>query len=365
MPIIDTLARIHPVTARAHARERLHRRRDTREAAATRHAALDDAITRLGITTTDLPHTRSALTVWESAPHLSSTGNRILLAGVTGAAMFAIDKYVAPPLVDLAMNALGTVAPDFAHQANPALEGMNNGEPWQFSAATMMGQAVVLAVPLAVAALFLLLLSYAVASRHPRWPYSLVDETAKALAQCADLYEAQLTDLRTSSRKVDRRSRAVEQHVLDAYRSSRTIPRRSPRRAPARQHGQLVAAALRRQLTQIDVDPRQGVQDYAALVAEVGERYAEGRVSSLLPEEKLAGLTPPSPALTTFRESLHIAGGIVAAALAAVAAAALLPKLGFIPEDLSPWLIASAAAVAGILTAGWHRVARLIPFFGP
>ncbi|MFD7834515.1 hypothetical protein [Streptomyces sp. NPDC059761] len=145
---------------------------------------------------------------------------------------------------------------------------------------------------------------------------------------------------------------------------ARGLPPPLPRRAPARQHGRLVAAALSQQLAQIDADPRQGVQDHAAMVAEVGERYARGRVSGLQPEAKLADVTPPSPALTAIRESLHIAGGIVAAALAAVAAAALLPKLGFIPEDLMPWLIAGAAAVAGILTAGWHRVARLIPFFG-
>ncbi|MFC9458257.1 hypothetical protein [Streptomyces sp. NPDC056983] len=123
--------------------------------------------------------------------------------------------------------------------------------------------------------------------------------------------------------------------------------------------------ALHLQLAHIDTDPRQGAKDYAEMLAQTGERYAQGRVGSPLPEEKLTGLTPPSPALTAFRESLHIAGGIVAAALAAISTGAILPTLGFIPEGLRPWLIAGAAAVAGILTAGWHRVARPVPLFGP
>ncbi|MFE0646729.1 hypothetical protein ACFW2Y_34810 [Streptomyces sp. NPDC058877] len=45
--------------------------------------------------------------------------------------------------------------------------------------------------------------------------------------------------------------------------------------------------------------------------------------------------------------------------------AAILPKLPLTPEDLRPWLTGGAALIAGIVTLGWHRVARLIPVFGP
>ncbi|MFG2869989.1 hypothetical protein [Streptomyces sp. NPDC048338] len=366
MSITRAIARTHPTIARALARERLRERRACRAAGEQALTHLDLALTGLGLATDGLPHTRFGLVAWFSVP--GDRGVRSFGAGAV--AGFLTTTLLTQWLFPLEIDALRPVVSDrFADQALLALKYQSVSDLLRHHGAPI--------APIVTALLIMLVTMLAVGSalgyplvagfrrRRPDFPYALLGSTARALSLCAILYASEPADRHRTMRELDSRSRRIEEKVLSAYRDSRLIPRRSHRIAPARQHARHVAAALRQQLAQIDVDPRQGARQYAAMVAEIGERYAQGRLSGLLPEEKLAGVTPPSPALTAFRETLHIAGGIAAAVLAAIATAALLPRLGFVPDDLRPWLVAGVAAVAGILTAGWHRVARLVPLLGP
>ena len=366
MSITRALARTHPSIARVLARERLQERRACRAAGEQALTNLDLALTCLGLATNGLPHTRFGLAAWFSVP--GHRGVRSLAAGAF--AGFLATALLTQWLFPLEIDALRPVVSDeFADQALLALtyQSMSDLLPHRGApiAPTVTALLIILVTMLTIGAALGYPLVAQFRRRRPDFPYALLGNTARALSLCAILYGSEPADRPQTMRELDSRSRRIEQNVLSAYRDSRLIPRRSHRIAPARQHGRHVAAALRQQLAHIDVDPRQGARHYAAMVAEIGERYAQGRVSGLLPDEKLAGVTPPSPALAAFRETLHIAGGIAAAVLAAIATAALLPRLGFIPEDLHPWLVAGVAAVAGILAAGWHRVARLVPLFGP
>ncbi|TXS22638.1 hypothetical protein EAO71_24375 [Streptomyces sp. ms191] len=360
------MARTHPSVARALARERLQERRSCRAASGQALTNLDHAVTCLGLTTDGLPHTRTGLAAWYSVP--GHRGVRTLAAGAFAGLLTAalLTQWLFPLEIDALRP---VVSAEFADQALLALEYQSVSDLLQHPGAPLAPVVTALVIMLATLVALLTALGYPLVAqfrrRRPDFPYALLGNTARALSLCAVLYHSAPADRHRTMRELDSRSRRIEENVLSAYRDSRLIPRRSHRIAPARQHGRHVAAALRQQLARIDVDPRQGAHDYAAMVAEIGERYAQGKVGGLLPEEQLAHVTPPSPALTAVRETLHIAGGIAAAVMAAIATAALLPRLGFIPEDLRPWLVAGVAAVAGILTAGWHRVARLVPLFGP
>ncbi|MFJ3205801.1 hypothetical protein [Streptomyces sp. NPDC086989] len=328
-------------------------------------AALDDSVERLGITTSGLPQTRTALTIWTSVPAFSCFGAAGMICTFTLIGVLLTDR-----VIGAVMRVIGWYTSEqFASHAEAGWEGLKTSNfinhPPDLSIASAVGiivggstgAAASLALGLPIVALIM--------KRRPDLPYSLVDETTRVLTKCADAYHMEPAERSAAVRRLDRDCRSGERHILDAYSACRSIPRRSPRRLPARQHGQIVVQALRAQLARVDIDPQKGLKEYGAMLVEIGERYSQGMVGGLLPEEKLAGLSPPSATRMAFRESLHFAAGIVAALIAAVAMTALLPKVGFISEELRPWLVAGAAAVAGILIAGWHRVARIVPLLGP
>ncbi|MFE6847953.1 hypothetical protein [Streptomyces sp. NPDC057686] len=324
---------------------------------------LDTAVSRLGFTTGGLPHTRAGLVLWHSLPHVRPV-QTVLTLGFC----FAIGGCIAMLLFPYEIDALRQVTSDeFATHAHSFVDRQQALNDWDdvprgpFLTAVFLWFGTAYGIWSALVAL----LSEPIRNRAPDMPYTLIGRSARALTLCADVYDTVHTERLRALHELDRHARRLEERILKVYRESRVIPRRSPRRAVARQHGRHVAAALRQQLMKIDVDPRQGALDYAAMAAEISENYAQGKVAGLLPEAKLTNVPLPSPFLAAFRESLHIASAILAAILAAIATAALLPKLGFIPEDLHLWLIAGAAAAVGILTAGWHRFARLMPLFGP
>ncbi|MFD3554439.1 hypothetical protein ACFWWA_20410 [Streptomyces goshikiensis] len=349
---------------RTRARRRLQQRRGRRAAAREAVQGLDTAVARLGFTTGGLPHTRAGLVLWHSLPHI-----RPIQAVLTLGFGMAISGCIAVLLFPYEIDALRHVTSyEFAAHAHSFVDSQQALNDWEGVPRGPLLTAVLLWFGTAYgiwSALVALLSEPIIRNRAPDMPYTLIGRSAHALTLCADVYDTVHTDRLQALHELDRHAHKLEERILKVYRESRVIPRRSPRRAVARQHGRHVAAALRQQLMKVDVDPRQGTLDYAAMAAEISENYAQGKVAGLLPEAKLADVPLPSPFLAAFRESLHIAGAILAAILAAIATAALLPKLGFITEDLHLWLIAGAAAVVGILTAGWHRFARLIPLFGP
>ncbi|MER6444568.1 hypothetical protein [Streptomyces venezuelae] len=348
---------------RARAQHRLRQRRARRTAAVCALQGLDRAVDRLGFPSGSLPHTRVGLVLWHSLPHV-----RAFHAVLTVVFCFSVGFCVAALLFPYEIDLLSQVTSDeFAGHAQTLMDRKQAFSDWEGQPVgpILVAIALVAGTVYAVSVALVTLLSEPIRNRAPDMPYTLIGRSARALALCADVYDTVPTGRLQALHELDHHARRLDERVLKVYRESRVIPRRSPRRTVARQHGRHVAAALRQQLMRIDVDPRQGAHDYAVMVAEISENYAQGKVAGLLPEAKLADVPLPSPFLAAFRESLHVAGAILAAILAAVATAAVLPKLGFVPKDLHLWLIAGAAAVAGILTAGWHRFTRLIPLIGP
>ncbi|WKV72853.1 hypothetical protein AW27_015730 [Streptomyces sp. PCS3-D2] len=183
--------------------------------------------------------------------------------------------------------------------------------------------------------------------------------TVEALNLCAEAYSRQPGQRASQLRALDLGIRATEDAILLAHRYTGTMPRRSARKAAARAHAAQVAGALRAESLRIDVDPETALPRLGTMLAEIGERCAEGRVGSMLPAESLVDVAPVSAARATVRESIHVAVVIIAAMTAAVGASAALPTLG-VHDDLRPWLIVGCAVLAAILVGGWHRVGRLL-----
>ncbi|MDK0520546.1 hypothetical protein [Streptomyces sp. ML-6] len=184
-------------------------------------------------------------------------------------------------------------------------------------------------------------------------------QTVETLNLCAEAYSRQPGQRDSQLRVLDLGLRATEDAILRAHRYAGTMPRRSARRAAARTHASQVAGALRAESLRMDIRPEIALPRLGAMLAEIGERCAEGRVGSMLPAESLVNVVPVSAARTTVRESIHVAVVIIAAMAAAVGASAALPTLG-VKDDLRPWLIVGCAVLAAILVGGWHRVGRLL-----
>ncbi|WP_336323558.1 hypothetical protein [Streptomyces lavendofoliae] len=195
---------------------------------------------------------------------------------------------------------------------------------------------------------------------HYRYHLNLV--CARAVILCAGAAEKPAERRAQPLKELDYLCREVEQRILRAHHTIGTMRRRSPRRLQAKHHGGLVAGALRTQLARLDVEPDKALPELAAMLLVISERYAAGRVGALLSEEALSDATPVSTTRMTLGESLRVVLTILAAMGAAVAASAAMPALQ-VPEDLRPWMVLGCAALAAILVAGWHRVARILEVF--
>ncbi|MEU5214621.1 hypothetical protein AB0G79_00250 [Streptomyces sp. NPDC020807] len=183
--------------------------------------------------------------------------------------------------------------------------------------------------------------------------------TLEALRLCAAAYTKPPGERAARLRELDQGLQVAEDAILRAYRYAGSIPHRSARRSAARMHAAKVAGALRAASLRVDVDPEASLRQLGAMLAEIGERCAEGRIGSLLPEEALEEVIPVSATRTAIRESVHMAVVIVAAMLAAVGASFLLPVAG-VNDSLRPWLIVGCSVLAAILVGGWHRVGRIL-----
>lgn len=185
---------------------------------------------------------------------------------------------------------------------------------------------------------------------------------ARALESCADVLGRTPQRRPAALRELDRQCRSIEKRILSAYRRCGAIPRRSPRRGPARQHAALVAGMVRIQVARIDKDPDVETLRLAELLVQIGERYASGRTGALVRDEELQGVTPVSRIRTSLRESVRVAATIIAAIVVVVIMNALLPE-SILPDDLRPWVLGASAAGTAVLVAGWHRVVRILEVF--
>lgn len=196
-------------------------------------------------------------------------------------------------------------------------------------------------------------------ARGAVYRYRATIRVMEALHLCAEAYSQPSGERASQLRDLDSGLQAAEDAILHAHRYIGTIPRRSPRSAPARAHAALIAGALRAESLKIDADPNATLPRLGVMLAMIGERCAEGRIGAMLPEEFLTEATPVSLARTAIRESVHVAAVITAAMVAAISASSALRALG-VNDGLHPWLIAGCSILAAIVVGGWHRVGRLL-----
>ncbi|MGF1426850.1 hypothetical protein [Kitasatospora sp. LaBMicrA B282] len=184
-------------------------------------------------------------------------------------------------------------------------------------------------------------------------------EILKALEACDDAQRAPVISRQRRLRRLDRACRRVEECVLKAHRVAGTIPLRSTRRAPARQHAAQVAGILRQQVARLDTEPQKAFADLGAMLATIGEQYAAGQVGALLDVKAHPDVQPLSTARQAIGETVRIAMALSAATVAAAVAAAVLPGLP-LPGQARPWVTFGCAPVAALLTSGWNIFSKVV-----
>lgn len=165
-------------------------------------------------------------------------------------------------------------------------------------------------------------------------------------------------------RNVDRSCRLVEKRLFKVHSIAGSVPWHSSRLRPIKRHAALVAGAQRVALHQVDVAPEDALTELARLQLTIVENHLYGRQAGLLPTERLRDVRPVSRLRNTWLESAHVALTLLAAMVAAVGAAHVLPSLG-VSDDLHPWLTLGAAVLAATLVAGWGRVTRILELLPP
>ncbi|MGW2225474.1 hypothetical protein [Streptomyces formicae] len=160
-------------------------------------------------------------------------------------------------------------------------------------------------------------------------------------------------------RKVDRSCRKVESHLFKVHSIARSVPRRSSRLRPIKQHAVLVAGAHRDALHQVDVAPEEALAELARMQLAIAESHLCGQHAALLPNDRLRDVRPVSRLRNTWFESAHVAVTILAAMIAAAGAAHILPTMG-VGDEMRSWLTLGVAVLAATLVAGWSRVSRIL-----
>lgn len=199
--------------------------------------------------------------------------------------------------------------------------------------------------------------------RMPGRQYYIVYLIVGCVEKCAKAHAGRRVLQRPSSiRLIDHECRRIERLLMKSHRTILSLPRRSPRRSQVRRHCAHVAAALRNQMRQLDIDPEVALPELARILTTIGESYAAGRVGALLPDESLVGIEPLSKFWSTWRESVHMALMILVAMAALVGSAIVLPVLG-VPNEVRPWVMLGCTVLAAVIVAGWNRVARVLETF--
>lgn len=187
----------------------------------------------------------------------------------------------------------------------------------------------------------------------------LIQLTTTTVIVCAGAHAATDAARPKQLRELDRLHRQIERWLLRASRTRRTMSAYSVRHAAARRHAAQVAGALRNDLYRLDIDPDTALPELARKLVTIGERYAEGRVGSLLPEEELEGVEPVSLARNARMESAHMVLVITAIAGGGLAAWTAARPLG-LPAFPQAVLIALGAAIGGTVTGGWKRMTEAL-----
>jgi hypothetical protein len=163
-----------------------------------------------------------------------------------------------------------------------------------------------------------------------------------AIEACEAVAGASTSDRHQSLRRLDDTCSIVRRSVLRVHRISNSVRRGSPRQRNAKRHAALVVAKLQLAEARVDTKGDGGIRSLAALLAKIGNGFADGNVSRLLPEQSLRGTDPVAN-----REGLRLMFVV-----AATAGALCLAVLTGLPAGVETVLTGGAALLAAVAVYG-------------
>jgi len=146
--------------------------------------------------------------------------------------------------------------------------------------------------PLMLAAVTLPLLMWAAQRGKAIVGYRFLRSIMAAIEACEAVVSASTSDRHQALRHLDDTCSIVRRSLLRVHRISNSVRRGSPRQRSAKRHVALVVAKLQLAEAQVDAKGDGGLRSLAALLAKIGNSYAAGNASRLLPEQSLRGTAP-------------------------------------------------------------------------
>ncbi|WDO06274.1 hypothetical protein ME763_11635 [Streptomyces murinus] len=182
------------------------------------------------------------------------------------------------------------------------------------------------------------------AARHSKAiaGYTLLLSIAAAIEACDAVARSDTSVRPQALRHLDDACSTVRRSLLRVHRITSSVGHGSPRQRNAKDHAALVVARLQLAEAQIDTKGNGALRSLAALLAKIGNSFAAGNVSMLLPEQSLRGTTPVAN-----REGLRLATVMVGAAVSLC-----LGVLFGLPAGVDVVVAGSAAVLAAMAAYG-------------
>ncbi|WP_172384112.1 hypothetical protein [Streptomyces sp. MNP-20] len=195
---------------------------------------------------------------------------------------------------------------------------------------------------LILAAVALPLLTWAAKRSKAIASYRLLLSIMAAIEACEAVAKSCTSERHRTLRHLDDTCSIVRRSLLRVHRISDSVGRGSPRQRNAKQHAALVVAKIQLAEAQVDIKGDAALRSLAALLAKIGNSFAAGNVSTLLPEQTLRDTVPVAS-----REGLRLLAVVVAAA-----GALLLGVLMGLPAGVDAVLASAAALLAAMAVYG-------------
>ncbi|MFD3906737.1 hypothetical protein HXS80_10380 [Streptomyces sp. CB04723] len=195
---------------------------------------------------------------------------------------------------------------------------------------------------LVLAAVTLPLLMWAARRSKAIAGYRLLLSIMAAIEACDAVSKSGTNDRHRTLRHLDDTCSTVRRSLLRVHRISNSVGRGSPRQRNAKQHAALVVAKIQLAEAQVDAKGDAALRSLAALLAKIGNSFAAGNVSTLLPEQSLRDTIPVAN-----REGLRLMVVVVAAA-----GALILGVLMGLPAGVDAVLAGAAAVLAAMAVYG-------------
>ncbi|MCR8576084.1 hypothetical protein [Streptomyces sp. Isolate_219] len=195
---------------------------------------------------------------------------------------------------------------------------------------------------LTLAAVTLPLLMWAARRGKAVAGYRLLLSIMSAIEACGAVATSSASDRHQALRHLDDTCSTLRRSLLRVHRIANSVTRRSPRQRKAKHHAALVVAKLQLAEAQVDSKGDAGLRSLAALLAKIGNNFAAGRASTLLPEQSLRDTAPVAN-----REGLRLTVVVVV-----TAGALCLGVLLELPAGVDVVLSGSAAVLAAMVIYG-------------